>query len=476
MSKHELEPVIGLEVHIELKTKSKLFCSCEVCFEKRKPNTNICPICFGMVGTLPVMNRKAFNFALITALSIGCEIPKRCKWDRKSYFYPDLPKGYQISQFDEPLSRNGYIEILSNNKFKGIRINRLHLEEDAGKLIHNKKLNLTMVDLNRAGIPLIEIVTEPDISNPEEAKLLLKDLRRTVRYLNVADADMEKGEMRCDASVSLRPKGEKKLYPRTEIKNLNSFRAVEKALFFEIEKQKKYWKKNGPPSQESTVLWDENTGETLYMRDKESGGDYRYFPEPDLPEIELEEKFIEEMRSLIPEMPIEKIKKYHKLGIADKDIFIIVEDVKLAQFFDKCLEFSKKDRIKTLTNLFSTELMYYLKKKRLDEIHLTPEDIILLVNAIEDRNITKIMAKSLLKKSIENNKDIKKLLKQAKTEKNEFDAEYIVQKIISENPKPAEDYKSGKEMAINVILGKIIQETKGKIDAKDILEIIKKNL
>src|SRR3989339_126798 len=310
----KFEIIIGLEVHVRLKTCSKLFCACNNIDEGIAPNKNVCPTCFGSVGTLPLLNKEAFLLGIRASKALKCSIAKKCKWDRKQYFYPDLPKGYQISQYDMPFAKNGELEFFLDEKnLKKILINRVHLEEDAAKLLHTKKDSL--VDFNRSGVPLIEIVTEPDLRSASEAKQALKEIHRIVRNFEISDADMEKGQLRCDASVSLRPYGNKKLYPRTEIKNLNSFRMVEMALQYEIDKQTKEWLEDNFQKTQRTVLWNSVAKKTEFMRGKETEADYRYFPEPDVPEVEIESQLITESCGDSFVLPIEKVKKYLAIGL-----------------------------------------------------------------------------------------------------------------------------------------------------------------
>ena len=332
----QLETVIGLEIHIQMKTKSKMFCSCSNDSDDTKANTHVCPICLGHPGTLPVANKQAIKLGTMMALALDCNISKKSIWARKNYFYPDLSKGYQISQFEEPLAENGHLTVQVKDKKYRIGINRLHLEEDAAKNFHSK--DKTLVDYNRGGTPLAEIVTEPDFRSPEETRAFLTELRLMARYLGVSDADMEKGHLRCDANISLRPAGENKLYPKTEVKNLNSFKSVEKALSFEVKRQSAEWKKGTPIDFQSTRGWDEHKLKTVEQRDKEESADYRYFPEPDLPPIIYTEKEVKKIQADLPELPQQKRERFkseYELKIQDANV--LVEDKHIADYFEKVM-------------------------------------------------------------------------------------------------------------------------------------------
>lgn len=467
------ETIIGLEVHIQLKTKSKMFCACDNDSEKAEPNTNICPTCMGIVGTLPRMNKIAFVWALRTSLALHGEIAEKTIWDRKSYFYPDLPKGYQISQFDHPLSEKGYLDIIYEDKEERIKINRLHLEEDAGKLIHPPGKQYSLIDLNRAGTPLMEIVTEPVISSPQAAKEFLKELQRIVRYLDVSDADMEKGHLRCDASISLRPKGEKKLYPRSEIKNLNSFRAVEKALEYEYQKHLQKWESNQVQKKQETVGWIENKGKTEFLRTKEESNDYRYFPDPDIPPIEVDKELIEEQRTYLPVLPSVKKKEYLDLGLKDFETDIIIRDKSTTDYFDKCLaEVGKKEHmIKTLINWTLKVLLPYSKNIELEAKHFSS-----LVKTVANKELTRLVAENIFKLMVYKKISFNEAKKAVCSDKDSLNLSELVKETINEKPDVIQDFKNGKDKALNMLIGCIMKKSKGMFPPEEVIKEIKKQL
>ena len=405
-------PIIGLEIHVQLDTKSKLFCSCNNESFDAKPNTNICPVCSGQPGALPVMNKTAVYYAIKAGLAVGSEINKYSKWDRKSYFYPDLPKGYQISQYDKPLCVGGNIEILlDNNESKKIRLNRIHLEEDAGKSIHDKSLEYTYLDYNRCGTPLIEIVSEPDMCSSDEAEKYGKEIRRIVRYLGVSRADMEKGHMRFDINVNLKIEDESKAVkytPIAEVKNLNSFKALVKAIEYEIVRQKEEYEKTGvvkSDKNKTTRLWNDNKSITLQMRTKEEAADYRYFPDPDVMPVVTDDELIEKIKKEIPELPINRLKKYLKLGLENNISNYIVDNKNLADYLDDCLEKINKNKIleKEFLNWFGRDFFQLLNQASENEkiedtavIKISKEDFVELMQLIIDNKITRNLAKEFL--------------------------------------------------------------------------------
>ncbi len=331
----QLETIIGLEVHVQLKTATKMFCRCDN-RDDQEPNTAICPVCTGQPGALPVANPQAIDWAVMTSLALGCSINQASKFDRKSYFYPDLPKGYQISQFDLPFGYAGHLDVTVDGRAHSFRIHRLHLEEDAGKLLH--ATDGSLVDLNRAGTPLMEIVSEPDFRSPAEAKAYVETMQQIVRYLGVSDADMEKGHLRCDANISLRPVGEEKLYPKTEVKNINSFRAIERALAYEIKRQTGLWEDGHPPSGGSTRGWDESTGTTTDQRTKEEAADYRYFPEPDLPAITITDEHLARLQGQIPELPAARRQRFMTMySLNELAATGLVNDKRLSEYFEEVI-------------------------------------------------------------------------------------------------------------------------------------------
>ena len=389
------EAVIGLETHIQVRTKSKMFCSCANEYGD-EPNTNVCPVCMGYPGVLPVPNREAIRSTVRAGLLTGCEIARFSKFDRKSYFYPDMPKNYQISQYDEPICVNGHIDI----KGKRIGITRAHLEEDAGKLVHVGAAGIngatySLVDLNRAGTPLLEIVSEPDMRSSEEARNYMEELRDIVRYLGVCDGNLEEGSMRCDANISIMPKGSKEFGTRAEIKNVNSFSALQRAIEYEIDRQIEIVEEGGKVVQE-TRLWDDNLKETRSMRGKEDAHDYRYFPEPDLMPLEISREWVEEIRAKMPELPEAKRQRYMGLGLSEYDACVIVEQMPLALFFDKVLEAGANP--KTAVNFIMGEIAAYLKENKVEiyETKLTPENLTELISLIEKGTISNNIGKQIL--------------------------------------------------------------------------------
>ena len=391
------EVVIGLEVHAQLKTKSKIFAPDKNEFGQ-EPNSLTSPITLGMPGVLPVLNKECVNMGILTGLALNCEIPSRCKFDRKQYFYPDLPKGYQISQYDEPICVNGHIEING----KRIGITRAHLEEDAGKLVHAGANGIagstySLVDLNRAGTPLLEIVSEPDMRSSEEAKNYMEELRNIVRYIGVCDGNLEEGSMRCDANISIMPKGSKEFGTRAEIKNVNSFAALQRAIEYEIERQIEIVEDGGEVVQE-TRLWDDASRETRSMRGKEDAHDYRYFPEPDLMPLEISREWVEEIRAKMPELPNQKRKRYQEIGLSEYDASVIVEQMGLALFFDKVLELGANP--KTAVNFIMGEIAAYLKEEHIEitDTKLTPDNLAELISLIEKEQFQTTLVNKLLSK------------------------------------------------------------------------------
>ncbi len=392
----DFESVIGLEIHAQISTKTKMFCGCNNDSFDKEPNINTCPVCMGFPGQLPVVNEVAVWKGVKAALALNCEIPEYCKFDRKNYFYPDSPKGFQISQFDEPVSIGGHIDFVLNEDGKErkvhIGITRLHLEDDAGKLTHVR--NGSLIDFNRSGTPLMEIVSDPDIRSAEEASAYAKEVQKIVRYVGSSDADMEKGMMRFDASVSIRPRGEEKLYPRAEIKNLNSFRALESAIKFEIARQKDLWNEGNPLKKASTVGWNDEKGETYFMREKEESDDYRYFPEPDIPPLYMDKKVVEKLRLEIPEMPDVKKKRYIKdFNLTEDDARILSGDPVLAAYFEEVQE--KSGDAKLAVSFINTILMKHLREELIsvNEQKVTADMMAELIKLVADGDISNNLAK-----------------------------------------------------------------------------------
>lgn len=473
----EYEAVIGLEVHAQLLTDSKIFCSCSTRFGA-EPNTQVCPICLGMPGVLPVLNKKALEFAIRAALATNCRVSPRSRFARKNYFYPDLPKGYQISQYEEPLSTGGWLEIESNGSKKRVRIRRIHLEEDAGKLIHEDSEDWSYVDLNRAGVPLIEIVSEPDISSPEEAVSYLKKLRSILVYIGVCDGNMEEGSLRCDANVSIRPKGSGELGTKTEIKNVNSFKFIQKALEYEIRRQISLLESGDRVVQE-TRLFDSNRGVTFSMRSKEEAHDYRYFPDPDLLPVTVDSRLIEEIRGSLPELPDARFKRFvEEYGIPAYDAEILTSSKEIADYFEGCLK--HYDRPKAVSNWIMTEVLRELKGEGegIREFRVTPERLAELLKLIDDGTISGKMAKDVFGEMVLTGKAAGEIIseKGVKQISDYLELERVVSLVIEKNPNELSRYRAGQEKLLGFFVGEVMKATQGKANPKLVNEILKKKL
>ncbi|MFA5792893.1 MAG: Asp-tRNA(Asn)/Glu-tRNA(Gln) amidotransferase subunit GatB [Candidatus Gracilibacteria bacterium] len=461
----EFESVIGLEIHAEMSTKTKMFCGCSNDNFGATPNTNVCPICTGFPGMLPVPNKESIKKGVISALALNCKINHHSKFDRKNYFYPDLPSGFQISQYDEPISQNGYLEIImADGTKKRIGITRLHLENDAGKLMH--VANGTLLDFNRAGKPLMEIVSEPDMRSASEASEYAKTIQKLVRYAGSSDCDMEKGQMRFDASVSIRPKGESKLYPRAEIKNLNSFRSLESAIDYEIKRQIELWEQGNPVSGEQTVGWDETKGETYLLRDKESAADYRYFPEPDLPPIEITEEMLAEWQKEVPESPVTVMTRFQEVyGLIEADARFFAENSKTAKLFEQVAIATKNPR--SSASFIGTVLISKLKEsnKTMEESGITAEHIIQLIRLVDAGTISNNVAKGeLFEEMLLSAKLPEQIIKEKGMTQvsGEGEIEALCKKAIETNPGAVADVKAGKTKAMATIIGSVMKESKGR--------------
>lgn len=457
------ETVIGLEVHVELHTKSKIFCGCAVEFGA-PPNTNTCPICLGHPGALPVVNKQAVEFAIKAAMALNCEIASETKFDRKNYFYPDSPKAYQISQYDQPIGQNGYIDIEVNGVQKRIGITRLHLEEDAGKLTHLPAGAGSLVDFNRVGTPLLEIVSEPDIRSPEEAKAYLEKLRAIMQYCEVSDVKMEEGSLRCDANISLRPWGQEQFGTRTELKNMNSFRAVQRGLEYEEIRQAELLDAGREVVQE-TRRWDETQGKTFSMRSKEEAHDYRYFPDPDLVRITIDDEWKESIRATIPELPDAKKKRYaEEYGLSVYDAEVITSSIGLARLFEESLDYTKD--AKAAANWIMGDLLGYLNANHLEveQVKLTGKGLGEMIGLIEKGTISTKIAKTVFKTMLETGKAPQQIVEEQGLVQisDEGAILEIVDKVIAANPQSVADYKSGKQKAIGYLVGQVMKETKGK--------------
>ena len=467
------EVVIGLEVHAQLKTKSKIFAPDSTEFGNEQ-NSQISPITLGMPGVLPVLNKECVNMGIKLGLALNCEIPERCKFDRKQYFYPDLPKGYQISQYDEPICLNGHLDING----KRIGITRAHLEEDAGKLVHVGAAGIagstySLVDLNRAGTPLLEIVSEPDMRSSEEAKNYMEELRNIVRYIGVCDGNLEEGSMRCDANISIMPKGSKEFGTRAEIKNVNSFRALQRAIEYEIDRQIELVE-DGEEVIQETRLWDDNAGETRSMRGKEDAHDYRYFPEPDLMPLSISREWVEEVRKTLPELPSQKRQRYMDLGLSEYDASVIVEQMQSALFFDKVLELGGNAKI--AVNFMMGEIAAYLKENHIEitDTKLTPENLAELIGLIEKGTISNNIGKQILIDMLQTGEKAYAIVeKKGLSQITDVDAiRKMVEEVVANNPNQLEQYKTGKTNILGFFVGQIMKATKGRANPKTVNEIL----
>lgn len=457
------ETVIGLEVHVELRTESKIFCGCSTAFGA-PPNTHTCPICLGHPGVLPVLNRQAVEYAMKAAMAINCEIASVSKFDRKNYFYPDSPKAYQISQYDQPIGQNGWIDIEIGGETKRIRINRLHLEEDAGKLTHVDGGYASLVDFNRVGTPLVEIVSEADLRSPEEAKAYLEKLKAIMQYCEVSDVKMEEGSLRCDANISLRPYGQEEFGTKAELKNMNSFRGVQRGLEYEEERQADILDEGGQVVQE-TRRWDEAQGRTLSMRSKEEAHDYRYFPDPDLVTVVIDDEWKERIRATIPELPDARKARYAAdYGLSGYDAEVITSSKKLADLFEDSLQYTKD--AKAVANWIMGDLLAYLNAGGLEieAAKLDGQGLGEMIGLIEKGTISTKIAKTVFKEMLESGKPPQTIVEEQGLVQisDEGAILAVVQQIIASNPQSVEDYKAGKQKAIGFLVGQVMKETKGK--------------
>ncbi|MBT9172207.1 MAG: Aspartyl/glutamyl-tRNA(Asn/Gln) amidotransferase subunit B [Syntrophomonadaceae bacterium] len=471
------ETVIGLEVHVELATKSKIFCSCPTAFGKGA-NTQVCPVCLGFPGTLPVLNRRAVEYALKAALALNCRIPSFAKFDRKNYFYPDLPKAYQISQYDLPLAVEGYLEIGMEGKVKRIGITRVHLEEDAGKLIHSGYGDYSLADYNRTGVPLLEIVSEPDLRSPEEAKVYLEKLRSIIQYSGVSDVKMEEGSLRCDANISLRPAGSSAFGVRTEIKNMNSFKAVQRGLEYEVQRQGAALDAGRQVIQE-TRRWDEDRELTFPMRSKEEAHDYRYFPDPDLVPVIIDIDWVEAIRRSLPEMPDERRRRYvAELGLSEYDAAVLTASPSLADFFEAAAAACQE--VKAAANWLMGDITRHLKAMGLEirETKLTPSHLAELLKLQNEGTISGALAKTVLDEIFATGKRPGEIV----SEKGLFQISdkaalgAIVDQIIAENPKSVDDYRGGKEKALGFLVGQVMRQSKGKANPELVNTLLRDRL
>jgi len=486
-----LETIIGLEIHVQLNTKSKMFCRCNNYAVNAEPNTTVCEVCFAMPGSLPVTNKQAIIYSMKAWIALHCNINEITKFDRKHYFYPDLPKGYQISQYDQPIAISGYldIDVTEDDKsyIRKVGITRAHMEEDAGKLIHPEGARYSLVDLNRAGTPLLEIVTEPDIRSPKEAMIFAKNLRSILRYISVSEANMEQGNLRVDANISLREKGKKEFGPKVEIKNINSFKMIEKALIYEVERQTEMIENNEKIIQE-TRGWNDAKGITVTQRAKEEANDYRYFPEPDIPPIVYKDMGInlEELKKELPELPAEKAKRFMKeFGLSHNDANILSGDKDLAIFYENTSnELTEKgiDKVvaaKKSANWILTEFLGRLNEAKLNinDSKVDENKIADLLNFIETGKISGKIAKEIFDEMFKDGKDVQQVIDEKgikMVEAGEIDK--VIDKVLLENPRSIEDFKNGKEAALGFLVGQAMKETRGQADPKTVNEILRNKL
>ena len=463
MSREGYEVIIGLEVHAELSTKTKIFCSCPTKFGAA-PNTQTCPICMAMPGTLPVLNEKVVEYAVKAGLATNCEISRNSKNDRKNYFYPDLPKAYQISQYDQPLCEHGYVEIDTKEGKKKIGLTRIHIEEDAGKLNHDEFAGGSLVDLNRAGVPLIEIVSEPDLRSSEEAEEYLRKLKSILEYIEVSDCKMQEGSYRADVNVSVRKKGDPKLGTRTEMKNMNSFRSITRGIEYEIDRQIDVIEEGGEVEQE-TLRWDDVSGKTFPMRDKEDAQDYRYFPDPDLVAIKLSEEYIENIKKSLPELPESRKERYLKeYGLSEKDANIITASKYLSDLFEGAIKVC--NNAKAVNNWIISDISRILNETEMEpiEIPFDSNQLGKLVILIDKGTISSSIGKKVLEELFENPRDPEEIIKEKGWIQisDEGAIKEVVLKVLEANPQSVADYKGGKDKALGFLVGQAMKETKGK--------------
>lgn len=477
MARGDFEAVIGLEVHAELSTKTKIFCSCSTEFGA-EPNTHVCPICMALPGALPKLNEKVVEYAVKAGLATNCSIAKDSKNDRKNYFYPDLPKSYQISQYDKPLCNHGYIEIEDDDgNIKKVRILRIHIEEDAGKLNHNEFSGGSLVDLNRAGVPLIEIVSEPDIRSSGEADRYLKKLKSILQYIDVSDCKMEEGSLRADVNVSVHKKGEP-FGTRHEMKNMNSFKSIQRAINYEIESQISDIE-NGNEVKQESMRWDDVAGQTFSMRNKEDAEDYRYFPEPDLVAIKLSDEYINKVKEELPELPESRKKRYvDEIGLSEKDANALVSSKAASDMFEKAGKLC--NNYKAVCNWITSDISRILneKEEEMDNIPFTAEELAELVELIDNGTISSKIGKKVLEELFENPKSPKKIIEEKGWIQisDENTIKKVVKDVLDNNPQSIADFKAGKDKALGFLVGQAMKETKGKANPKMLNEMFLEEL
>jgi len=474
------ETVIGLEVHVQLDTDSKIFCSCSTEFGS-EPNTNTCPVCLGLPGTLPVLNKKAVDYLVMTGLALNCEIATYSKFDRKNYFYPDLPKAYQISQYDLPIAKDGFIEVETEEGTHKIGITRIHLEEDAGKLIHEGSIDRSsgsLVDYNRTGVPLAEIVSEPDIRTPEQAREYLNYLKKTLEYLGVSDCNMEEGSLRCDANISLRPRGDKEFGTKVELKNMNSFKAIEKALAYEQKRQRQMIDAEETIVQE-TRTWDEDKSKTISMRGKEEANDYRYFPEPDLVPLEINESWENEIKEKLPELPAVRKKRFiEDYDLPEYDADVLTDSRELADLFEECV--SEYEDAKEVSNWIMGEFLRLVNEEKMEveETKITGQLLGKMLKMMDEDVISSKIAKTVFEEMFYTGKDPEDIVEEKglKQISDEDKLEKLVEEIIEDNPDVIEDIRNGKDKAIGYLVGQVMKETKGKANPQMVNKMFREKI
>ena len=475
MKKYEV--VIGLEVHAQLLTETKMFCRCSTKFGS-EPNSQTCPVCIGMPGVLPVMNRKAVEYAILTGLATNCRIAPYSRFARKNYFYPDLPKNYQISQYELPLCENGFVEIVVDDEVKRIGITRIHMEEDAGKNIHEERGDHSFVDLNRTGVPLMEIVSEPDLRSPGEASEYMKKLRAILRYLGVCDGNMEQGSLRCDANVSIRPAGQNDFGTRAELKNINSFKFVEKALEYEIKRQVSVIEDGGRIIQE-TRLWDSAAGVTRSMRSKEEAHDYRYFPEPDLPPILVSQEWIDEIKANLPELPDEKRKRFiGQHGLPEYDAELLTSEKAIADWYERVVESGGQPKV--VANWMMGDLMRLLNEenKSVDALLFGPAQMVGMLKLIDDGTISGKIAKTVFEEMYRTGKNAGDIVKEKGLVQisDTSEIEMAVDDVLAKSASEVERFKAGDEKLMGFFVGQVMKATKGKANPKMLNDLLKEKL
>jgi aspartyl-tRNA(Asn)/glutamyl-tRNA(Gln) amidotransferase subunit B len=476
----EYETVIGLEVHVELKTRSKAFCDSTTAFGG-DPNTHVCPVCLGLPGTLPVINKTVVEYAIRAGLALNCRIAEFSKFDRKNYYYPDMPKNYQISQYDMPIALGGYLDIETDSGKKRIGITRLHMEEDAGKLVHQGNITTTpysLVDYNRAGVPLIEIVSEPDMRSPEEARRYMEKLKAIIQYTGVSDCKMEEGSLRCDANISLRPVGSAEFGTKTEIKNLNSFKALQRALAYEIERQTGVLKKGGEIVQE-TRTWDDGKGVTLSMRSKEYAHDYRYFPDPDLVPMIIDREWVEDIKNSLPELPDERRQRYvSEYGLPEYDAAILTDTREMADYFEDCVKIYPNPKV--VSNWIMGDLSRLLNASAADitACRIKPGQLASLLKLMDKGTISGKIAKTVFEEMFATGKNPDIIVKEKGLIQisDEGAIVAIVEEVLAANPQSVEDYKAGKVKALGFLVGQVMKVSQGKANPDLVNRLLKERL